>query len=432
MNDTQLIKANGGVPPGQIIRTDFEGTQVENRAETASAAVAAREQAAVNARYLMAMRNPRDIEQFRTLLLKECRRPGFAELAEYERPAGREYNDATGQWEEKMARGPSIHLIRTAIALYRNVMADSATIYENAETRIVHAYVLDLETNVSWARSITISKVVERRGQKKKGGSATEPPKGRHIIAERDNSSGEKVYLVVATDDEIRNKEANLLAKAQRENGRSILPRDIIDEAIRVANSTLEKADAEDPDAAKRKVIDGFAEINVAPKDLEELVGHSLERLSPAELKELRRVFVAIREGNANWDEIIAAKDPAGSREAAKAVAEDKLANLRKGNAPAASAQPATEAQSVSGHVAALLQYKEQIGDAAFFKILGANGFESADQVPVGQWQSVAELLEQQLKDQRANPDQKATDAQRPLESAETVAKKGKGLDLRK
>lgn len=396
---TELTRLNG--PVGAVVQNTFEGHSIEMRAETASVAVAAREQAAVQARYLMAMRNPRDTEQFRTSLLKECRRPGFAELAEYERPAGREYNEVTGQWEDKMARGPSVHLIRTALALYRNVMADSATIYENEQTRIVHAWVLDLETNVSWARSITISKVVERKGQKRKNSDKTDPPKGRVILGERPNSNGETVYSVVATDDEIRNKEANLLAKAQRENGRSILPRDILDEAIRVANRTLEAKDAEDPDAAKRKVIDGFSELSVSPKDLEILLGHGVDRISPAEMKELRRIFVAMREGNATWDEILAAKDPAGSKEAAEKVAEEKLAGLRKPKADTAAAPATKSASDKPIHVQSIEQYRSEIGGEAFARILGSHGFESADQVTESTWQAVAAEMDQFMKDKR-------------------------------
>jgi hypothetical protein len=416
------------VQAGQLVRQDFGSREVENKAETASSAVAAREEAAVQARFIMAMRNPRSVERFRVDLLKECKRPGFAELAEYERPVGKEKNEETGKWEEKYARGPSVHLIRTALALYSNVLVDSATIYENADTRIVHAYVLDLERNVSWARSVVVSKVVERRGY----GPKNEPPKGRTIVGERPNSNGDMTYLVLATDDETRTKEANLIAKAQRENGRSILPRDIIDEAIRVANATLDSKDAEDPDAAARKVIDLFVqEAKIKPEELGEYLGHSLERVTPAELKELRRVFVAIREGNATWEEVMMAKNPAGSKEAAAEVARQKLANLgnkketskpkaedggARTTGPVATEPvtgktdsgdrndretPAATNPGLPPHQAAVQQYRSEIGDQAFMRILGSNGVESVADVTEKNWKTIAQECDDELKTQR-------------------------------
>ena len=46
--------------------------------ETASAAVAAQSKAMVEARYIMAMQRPRNWDQVRQDLIKECRRPSFA------------------------------------------------------------------------------------------------------------------------------------------------------------------------------------------------------------------------------------------------------------------------------------------------------------------------------------------------------------------
>ena len=48
--------------------------------ETAVSAVAALAEANVKARYAMALRRPRDLDEVREKILKECRRPGFAEF----------------------------------------------------------------------------------------------------------------------------------------------------------------------------------------------------------------------------------------------------------------------------------------------------------------------------------------------------------------
>lgn len=318
---------NEMVKAGEVIRQEFDARQVERSAETQSAAVAAREQAAIQARYVVAMRNPRDTENFRVALLKECRRPGFAEIAEYNRPVGKKRDPATGEWHEQYAIGPSVHLIRTAVSLYWNMMVDSATMYESADTRIIHAYTLDLQTNVSQARTIVVSKVIEKRGQKK--GKEIGPPESRDVVGERVNTYGEKVYMVIATDDEVRVKESRLIAIAQRENGRAILPRDIIDEARMIARATVAKQDAADPDAALRKLVDAFAELNVKPADLAEFLGHQLDKIVPAELKDLRGVFVSLRDGETTWTEVMSVRDPVtGSKEAQQEVLQNKFKEL--------------------------------------------------------------------------------------------------------
>jgi len=418
------------IPVGQIVRHEFGAQQVERSAETQSTAVAAREQAAIEARYKMALMRRRNVDQFRVDILRECKRPGFAEMAEYHRPVGKEKNRETGEWEEKIATGPSVHLIRTAIALYGNMLVDSATMYESPDNRLVHAYVLDLQNNVSWARTIALSKVVEKRAQQDYKTKKLGPPEGREVISERLNTKGETVYTVYATEDEVRTKEARLLAIAQRENGRSVLPRDIIDEAVRVARETIATADAADPDAARRKLIDAFSEQGVRPENLTEYLGHQLDRITPAELKELRGVFVAIREGESTWDEIMAVKNPVGSKEAAQEVAKQKLANLGAKGSPkqtankgategAKATEPAQpEAASVQGttsespaaaapspelpvHQASIQQYLAEIGEGPYMRILGSNGYESAADVKEKDWKVVAQDMEDELKIQR-------------------------------
>lgn len=434
-NSIDLIKA------GEVVRHEFDATQKEIRAETASTAVAAREQAMTNARYAMALRNPRDTERFRVSILKECRRPGFATLAEYHRPVGREYDEESGEWREKIATGPSVHLIRTAIALYQNMLVDSATMFDSQEMRIVHAYVLDLENNVSWGRTVALSKQVEKRAVKDKITKKMGPPYDRQVISERVNTKGDTVYTVLATEDEMRTKEARLLAIAQRENGRSVLPRDIVDEALRISRETLEKADKEDPDAAMRRMIDSFAEMNVGPDQLKEYIGHDLARMTPAELKQLRGVFVSIREGDSTWDEVMEAKNPQGSKEAAEDVAKQKLAALSKKKEVAPSTQqstPTAEAAKsektpetvIPEHQKALMEYSQRISKDALMKILGAHACETPDQVTAAIFKDMLPDLELALKDAREReqaPPAAASIADAPKTSRLKFGQKPKG-----
>jgi hypothetical protein len=330
---TQLVKANGG--PTALIE-QFGGREIQMSRETASEASAAQAQAEIQARYIMAERHPRKIENFRVILLKECDRPRFAEMAIYKKPVGKKkdrygkeiIDPKTNKPIEDIKEGPSIRLIEVALQHYKNVLSQATVLYENDEIRIDRIGVTDLENNVTFMKDIAVPKRVERRGFKK--GNKVEPPSGRTVISERQNSYGDVVYLVQATDDEVRIKESALTSIEIRNNGRRLLPQDIIEEAMDACRATAERQDAQDPNAAKRKVIDSFATLDLLPSDLEMLLGHSLDRISPPELALLRGVFVGIRDGEATWDEVMASHAAEGSTEAAKDVAEKKILDLQK------------------------------------------------------------------------------------------------------
>lgn len=325
MGDLMVRPANGAA----ITTQGFAETAIKPYSETAASAIAAREEAEIQARYIMALRRPRDTENFRVALLKECKRPGFAEKAEYSRPVGKEKDPDTGEWKEKIAHGASVHFVRAALRLFGNNATESKVVFDSGQIQIHSVTVTDYETNVIYSKGIVVEKTMEKRGFKARGGKI-EPPKGREIVGERANTDGDTVYTVVATPDEVLARSSNLLAKTERSLGEKLLPRDIVQECLAACRKTVDDADAQDPDAAIRKLIDAFAELSLKPTDLEEWLGHRLDRVTPAERKELRAIYTGIRDGETTWEEIMEAKDPTGSAEAAQDVAARKLASMRK------------------------------------------------------------------------------------------------------
>jgi hypothetical protein len=438
-------KPNGGelVRAGQVARTEFGSQQLEQRGETAAASISAREQAEVQARFIVAYQRPRDVENFRVRLLKECKRPGFASEAEYSRPVGKQKNEDTGEFEDKIAHGPSIRLIEAAIQHFGNIDAQSPVIYETAEARIVRARMIDLETNSAWSQDIVVPKRVEKRGYKARGGG-WDPPKGREVVSQRINSGGDVTFLVTATDAETNNLQSNLISRIQRKNGQRLLPSDIIQEALVACRATMDASDAEDPDAAMRKVIDGFASLNILPEELEAYLGKPLARLQPADLKDLRGVFVSLKGGDISWEEILDAKGVTmGSPDAQKEEARNKLAALGKrgnqtsptdskgesgGEASTAKAETSTQtaapeveatgkataspAPELQQHHKAILAYREKIGVIKFNQILGSCGYESTEQIPAAKFADIARELEAELP----KPEVAATEPLKRLE----------------
>lgn len=215
-------------------------------------------------------------------LLRECKRPGFAEVALYHKPIG------------KGITGPSIRFVEAALRCMTNILVETSVTLDDEEKRKIKITVTDLESNLSYPKEIVLDKVVERR-----------KADGRTVISSRTNSSGQTVYLVNATNDEIANKENAEASKAIRVSGLRLLPGDIKDEAIDEIQKTLKSKAKEDPDAARKRLVDAFASVGVHPKHLVAYLRHGVDQINPDELAHLRCVYSSIKDGETTWSEIV-------------------------------------------------------------------------------------------------------------------------------
>lgn len=282
----ELTVANGHRPEtNQLVRRDFGGTSIE-RGNQATAALVAKARAEIEARYTMAMHRPRRMDQVRQNIMMECRRPGFAKAAIYKKPIG------DGVF------GLSIRFAEAAARHFGNIAMEVTQIYDDEDSRIMRVSATDLETNVVWPMDVTIAKTVERRHLKR----------GQQCIAQRTNSYGDLVYIVPASEDDLLTKQGALVSKALRVCILRIIPGNLQDEAYDICNEILKDAAAKDPDEARNSMCDSFAELHVMPAQLEEWLGHELAIATPAEIEQLRRMYVAIRDGEGTWPEMLAAR----------------------------------------------------------------------------------------------------------------------------
>ena len=277
--------------------------------ESAAIAMAAQQKAIVEARYKMALARPRDIDMVRQAMLKDARRPSFANVAIYHKPVG------------KGIEGPSIRFVEAAIRNMTNILTETATVSEDDERRVIRVAVSDLETNTYFSQDVTVTKTVER----------AKLPQGEKPIRVRTNSYGKPVYILHGTDDDILNKQNALISKAVRTLGLRLIPGDLVDEALYYVRQTMAKQDAADPDAAKNRLIDAFAQLGVAVESLKDYVGHELSALDPNELQTLRAIYSAIKDGETSWKAIM--------EEKAEKDAEAKQAT-KNGKVAAAKATP--------------------------------------------------------------------------------------------
>lgn len=252
--------------------------------ETASSAIAAREKASIEARFLMAMHRPRDFETCRRRLLDACKRPVFAELVRYEKPVGKE-----------KIKGLSVRFAEEARVLWGNISVSSMVVFDDHEKRIIRTSGVDLETNAHEEVDIVVEKFVERRFVKD----------GMEVLGARQNSTGQTVYKIRAIEDDLTVKVNAQIAKARRNVILALIPADVKEECEQQSIDTMANRDKEDPDAARRKLLDAFWRNGVEPKQIAELLGHSTDKLTPAEMGMLRGYGTAMKEEGATWQDIV-------------------------------------------------------------------------------------------------------------------------------
>lgn len=253
--------------------------------ETASVALAAQSKAMTEARYIIALRNPRDWDQVRQNILRECERPSFAnnKSVYYIKPIG------------NGVEGLGIRFVEAALRHMGNTLIESMMTYEDDDKEIHRVTVSDLQCNTTFWTDVIVTKTVER----------SKPLDDGSFISVRKNSYGKFAYTVPATDDDLPNKRGALISKAIRSQGERLIPGDIKDEAIEIIKEIRLKEIKKDPDAERKRIADSFIKIGVKVSDLQDYLGHKLDTCSPAELVELRGIFSAIREGEATWKSVM-------------------------------------------------------------------------------------------------------------------------------
>lgn len=287
--------------------------------ETSTAGLAKQAEATVQARYLVARANPRDLLDVRVRLLGECKRPRFAGCAVYEKPIG----------NDKVVTGPSIRFAEAAARCLGNLWTQADVVYDDHEKRIIRVAVTDLEANTTFEVPALIEKTVER----------SVVPKGDAPISQRTNSRGKITYLLRANEDQVLAKGGVAISKAMRNCIIRLLPGDILDEAMEQVEATLNDPKAVDPAAERNRIADGFAKLNIRPSQVKEYLGHEIGSATPAELRSLRGLWTAISEGHTTWDEAMESRRGAevqappianqAETDAARAKVRDALANAR-------------------------------------------------------------------------------------------------------
>jgi hypothetical protein len=250
--------------------------------ETASTFMAAQAKAEVEARYIMAINNRRNMDQVRVELLKDCQTPGFAENAWYQMP-----------WA-KSIQGFSIRFAESVVRAMGNLECPSSVIWEDDEKRMIRVNVSDLEKNAHFPTTIVVEKTIER----------SKVPDGETALSVRKNSNGDVTYKLKASEDDITKKQNSAISKAIRNGVMRLLPSDIQAACKKEIIKIRKGAIASDPDGEKIKMIEAMSRVGVEPVEIEAYLGHKIATISPSETGEMRQIYTAIRDGATSWQDV--------------------------------------------------------------------------------------------------------------------------------
>lgn len=242
------------------------GTTSEFSTELAPTAAAEAAKQEVQAAVILAKRFPRNEDEAYASIIRSCKRPTFAADTEYSFPRG-----------GKTVKGPSIYLAREFARLWGNIRHGCDIVTDNNDERTIRAWAWDVQTNTKVSSDATFKKLVQRKQWD--GDTKWVQPDERDLR-------------------ELTNKHA---AIAKRNCLLELLPSDMVEDACNAARTTLKDQAAQDPDAARKSLINAFSELNVPIVGLERYLGHPLAECSPEELANLRTIYKSIKDGNSVW-----------------------------------------------------------------------------------------------------------------------------------
>ena len=228
-------------------------------------------QAEVQAAAVLAMNNPRDEKDAWIRVASSCKRPGFADGAEYSYERG----DST-------VAGPSVKLAREMARCWRNIRYGIRVLEMSASEVQIEGWAWDLETNARVSSEARFARRVQRR-------------------------RGSETVWVEADERNLRELINKHGAIAVRNAILQLLPPDMVDEALKLARKTVagevDKRLEENRDDILARVINAWKAYDVTAGMLEEHVKKPIDEWTGDDVAGLRAVFQSVRDGNSSAEE---------------------------------------------------------------------------------------------------------------------------------
>lgn len=227
-----------------------------------------RETSEVQGQIMMAKKFPRNIISAMDNIKVACSRKRLAENAIYSYPRG-----------GAQVEGPSIRLAETIAKYWGNIDFGIIELENRGNESVMMAYAWDLESNT---RSRQIFTVKHERYTRAQGNIK--------LTDQRD------VYEIAA----------NMASRRLRARILSIIPGDVVDEALEVCNKTL-IGQSDKPLVDRVKVmVDSFKAVGVTQKQIELRLQKDSSAITEHELVSLRKIYKSLQDGMskiADWFE---------------------------------------------------------------------------------------------------------------------------------
>ena len=220
----------------------------------------------VQASLIIAKRFPRDEVLAQQKINNACMRPGLAEAAIYTYSRG-----------GTEITGPSIRLAEAIAQYWGNLDFGWREVERRGIESTVQTYAWDKETNTRREMSFTVKHI---RNTKKGSYPLTD---------ERD----------------IYENNANNASRRMRACILSLVPGDIVDEAVMICERTLETKIDLTPERMAN-MVKGFEVFGVSKAQLEKRIQRNLEAIAPAQFAALGKIYNSIKEGmskSSDWFE---------------------------------------------------------------------------------------------------------------------------------
>lgn len=251
-----------------------ESTALATRQGNAIAdASTAREVQEVQAMMTIAKRFPRDEKAALDRIINACTRKGLADSACYQYSRGG--TDITG---------PSIRLAEAIAQAWGNLQFGVRELEQRNGESTVEAFAWDLETNT---RQVKTFQVKHERHTKMGAKALTDP---------RD------IYELVA----------NQGARRVRACILGVVPGDVVDEAVKQCDVTLNATAEVTPESIK-KLVDVFAGFKVSKEQIEARIQRHIDAITPAQIVALRKIYNSLKDGMSkpeDWFPVAADKGP--------------------------------------------------------------------------------------------------------------------------
>lgn len=233
---------------------------------------------------ILAKRFPRDLNAAHANMMIACKSPAFAEIAFYSKPQG-----------GKSVTGPSIRMAEQLAQVVGNFQYGHRELSRDDKKSEVEVFAWDMEMNNYAKRQKTIMHVIDTRDGPKKM---------------RDQA-------------QVDQKINNIASKEMRGLIIAMMPKWLVEDAIRECYKTIAGNNEEPIESRVRRMVQAFAKFGVKPEHLEKYLGHKLDSVMIDELVDLTGIHTALRDG-APPSEFFsiddAVEDGAGQDPAVKAI----------------------------------------------------------------------------------------------------------------